>query len=296
MRVPEKISEVSDVVGEENDANGNDSPSEDLAMMIAMADAEGIEPRDIREARRRPDWKRWEEAMEDEMQRLEKNHTWDLVERPKGANVVGSKWVYRIKKNAAGQIEKYRARLVAQGFSQIPGVDYFDTFAPVAKTTSTRVILTFAARYGWPVHQMDVKSAYLNGTLDDNEIIYLRQAPGFVINGSEHMVLRLHKALYGLKQSGRKWYQTFSGILAGFGLIRCEADHAVFIRKSGNSLCILIVHVDDLTITGSTLEVILQLKKDLSSKLEMSDLGELHWLLGIEIKRDLDACTISLSQ
>jgi hypothetical protein len=265
-------------------------------MVIAISEVEGIEPRDIREARKRPDWKRWEEAMIDEMERLKANETWDLVEKPKGANVVGSKWVYRIKKNAAGQVEKYRARLVAQGFSQIPGIDYFDTFAPVAKTTSTRVILTFAARNGWPVHQMDVKSAYLNGTLDDNEVIYLRQAPGFAITGSEHLVLRLRKALYGLKQSGRRWYQTFSGIMAGFDLIRCEADHAVFVRKSNNVTSIIIVHVDDLTITASTLETLVQIKKDLSSKLEMSDMGELHWLLGIEVKRNLEARTISLSQ
>ena len=182
----------------------NQSPlTDEVAMVIAMSDFEGIEPRDIKEARKRPDWERWKEAMEEEMRRLKANDTWEVINKPKAANVVGSKWVYRIKKNAAGQIDKYRARLVAQGFSQVPGVDYFDTFAPVAKTTSIRVVLTLAAHYGWPVHQMDVKSAYLNGVLDEKEVIYLRQPPGFVIAGSEHLVLKLNKALYGLKQSGR---------------------------------------------------------------------------------------------
>lgn len=286
-------SELADDEGEITETRGL---TDEMAMAITTSEIEGIEPRDIREARKRPDWTKWEEAMIDEMTRLKANETWELVEKPRGANVIGSKWVYRIKKNAAGQVEKYRARLVAQGFSQIPGIDYFDTFAPVAKTTSTRVILTFAARYGWPAHQMDVKSAYLNGTLNDNEEIYLRQPPGFVVAGSEGSVLRLRKALYGLKQSGRRWYQTFSAILNSFGFTKCESDHAVFIRKVLKSMCIIIAHVDDLTITGSTLEVILQTKKDLGSKLEMSDLGELHWLLGIEVKRDYEAQTISLSQ
>ena len=140
--------EVSDAVGEEDD---EDLLSDEVVMAIAMSEIEGMEPRDIREARKRPYWKKWEEVMVDEMQRLKANETWDLVEKPKGANIVGSKWVYHIKKNSAGQIEKYHVHLVAQGFLQIPRVDYFNTFAPVAKTTSTHVILTFAARYGWPV-------------------------------------------------------------------------------------------------------------------------------------------------
>jgi Reverse transcriptase (RNA-dependent DNA polymerase)/Integrase core domain/GAG-pre-integrase domain/Zinc knuckle len=289
----EKDQTDDEEMGEEKDVQ----LTEEIAMIITMSEIEGIEPRTMKEAKRRSDWEKWWEAMEDEIQRLEKNKTWELVEKPKGANVIGSKWVYRIKKKEDGKIDKYRARLVAQGFSQIPGIDYFDTFAPVAKTTSIRVVLTFAARNDWPVHQMDVKSAYLNGVLDSNETIYIRQPPGFINEGSPNKVLHLKKALYGLKQSGRRWYQTFSNILSTLKFTRCESDHAVFVRK-GNipADCIIIVHVDDLTVTAENLNVLMIFKKQIMSKLEMTDLGELHWLLGIEIKRDYKLKTISLSQ
>jgi hypothetical protein len=271
--------------------------TDEVAMVAMMADIEGLEPRDIREARKRPDWPKWEEAMLDELNRLKVAGTWEAVEKPRGANVVGSKWVYRIKKDSGGNIDKYRTRLVAQGFSQVPGIDYDDTFAPVVKSSSIRVILAFAARHSWPAHQMDVKSTYLNGKLDDSETIYLRQPPGYAIPGSEHLVLKLKKALYGLKQGGRRWYKTFCAILQEIGLNPCESDSATFVQRSKDGgITILMVHVDDLTIVASSMLLINSLKDKLKSKLEMTDLGELHWLLGIEIKRDLDKRTVSLTQ
>lgn len=226
---------------------------DEWAMAVATADAEGLEPRTLAEAKRRPDWPRWEEAIQEELGRLDKAGTWELVEKPEDANIVGSKWVFKIKKNAAGDIEKYRARLVAQGFTQVPGIDYFDTFAPVAKLTSIRSILAIAARNGWPVHQMDVKSAYLYGKLDEDERIFMAQPPGYHVPNSVGKVLRLRKAIYGLKQSGRRWYQTFWGILVEVGLMRCEVDHAVFyIHFPNGDIVLLGVHVDDLTLTAST--------------------------------------------
>jgi len=129
--------------------------------------------------------------------------TWEVVDAPRGVNVVGSKWVFRAKKNAAGDVEHYKARLVAQGFSQVPGVDYFDTFAPVAKLALIRTVLAMAARLDLKVHQVDVKGAYLNGDLTEDEVVYMRQPPGYSIPGRERSVLWLMKPLYGLKQSGR---------------------------------------------------------------------------------------------
>jgi Reverse transcriptase (RNA-dependent DNA polymerase) len=259
--------------------------TDEVAMAAAMTKAEGLEPHDIHEAQKRPNWPKWEEAMIDELGQLKHAKTWEPIEKPKGVNVIGSKWVYRAKKNSAGEINKYRAQLVAQGYSQIPGINYNDTFTPIVKTSSIRVILLFAARHGWLAHQMDVKSAYLNGKLDDSEDLYLWQPPSYAIPGSEHLVLRLKKAIYGLKQTGRCWYKTFSDILKQISLNPCESNSAIFVRHSKDQgITILMAHVDDLTLVASSMDLVNALKRDLKSKLEMTDMGELHWLLGIEIK------------
>jgi hypothetical protein len=268
----------------------------ELAMAAGMADVEGLEPRTLAEAQKRPDWLEWKEAIESELAQLEALHTWDLVEKPKGVNVVGSKWVFRAKKNAAGEVVKAKARLVAQGFSQVPGVDYFDTFAPVATFASSRTVLAFAASLNLELHQMDVKGAYLNGELAPDEVIYMRQPPGYEIPGKEHLVCRLRKTLYGLKQSGRRWYEKLSKVLAKLGLKRCEVDQAVFFRHGDRELVVIVIHVDDLMIAASDKEVMAKMKKGLSHELEMSDSGDIHWLLGVEIRRNRDAHTISLSQ
>jgi hypothetical protein len=189
-----------------------EAEGEDEYILVAMtAKAEAIEPRTLAEAKRSPDWLHWEKAMHEEIRTLEKAGTWEVVEAPSNVNVVGSKWVWRIKKNAAGEVERFKARLVAPGFSQVPGVDYFDTFAPVAKLASVRTVLALAARQDLEIHQVDIKGAYLNGVLDKNETVYMRQAPG--IPNDPGKVLRLKKALYGLKQSGRRWYEKLYDVL-----------------------------------------------------------------------------------
>jgi Reverse transcriptase (RNA-dependent DNA polymerase) len=259
--------------------------TDEVAMAAVMTEAEGLEPHDIHEARKRPDWPKWEEVMIDELGQLKHAETWEPIEKPKEVNVIGSKWVYRVKKNSAGEIDKYRARLVAQRYSQIPGIDYDDMFAPIVKMSSIRVVLSFIARHGWPAHQMDVKSAYLNGKLEDSEDLYLRQPPSYAIPGSEYPVLRLKKAIYGLKQSGCHWYKTFSDILKQISLNPCESNSTIFVCPSKDQgITILMAHVDDLTLVASSMDLVDVLKKDLKSKLEMTDMGELHWLLGIEIK------------
>jgi Reverse transcriptase (RNA-dependent DNA polymerase) len=144
---------------------------------------------------------------------------------------------------------------------------------------------------------MDVKSAYLNRKLEDSEDLYLWQPPSYAIPGSEHLVLRLKKAIYGLQQSGRCWYKTFSDILKQIGLNPCKSDSAIFVHHSKDQgITILMAHVDDLTLVASSMDLVNTLKRDLKLKLEMTDMGKLHWLLGIEIKWDSEKCTISLSQ
>jgi integrase len=161
-----------------------------------------MEPQSIKEVYGRPDRSQWEEAMKEEIEKLQKRDTWKVVPRPKNANIVGSKWVYRLKKDANGNVTSHRARLVAQGFTQIHGIDFDDTFAPIARMTSIRTVLALAARYDWEIHQVDVKSAYLYGELNEDEVIYTKPPPGDIKVCSDDEVLRLLKALYGLKQSG----------------------------------------------------------------------------------------------
>ena len=136
-----------------------------------------------------------------------------MVDAPKGVNIVGSKWVFRAKKDAAGNVVRYKARLVTQGFSQVPGIDYFDTFTPVAKLAAIRSVLAMAAAENMELHQIDIIGAYLNGELTEQEIIHMLQAPGYHAPNSSHLVCRLWKTLYGLKQSGHRWYQRLVDIM-----------------------------------------------------------------------------------
>jgi hypothetical protein len=282
------------VAGENVDAeNAND----EIAMVSEMSDAEALEPSTLTEAKRRPDWLSWEKAILEELETLKNAGTWELVDPPSNANIVGSKWVFRAKKDAAGNIARHKARLVAQGFSQVPGVDYFDTYAPVAKLASTRTVLALAARLDMEIHQIDIKGAYLNGELTANEIIYMKQPPGYAAPDSPNKVARLKKTLYGLKQSGRRWYQRLVRILVGdIGFAQCEVDQAVFFRVDKSGKAIIVVHVDDCSIATTSLKIMSDLKTRISQHVEVTDLGELHWLLGIEIKRDRERRTISMSQ
>jgi hypothetical protein len=169
---------------------------------VETADAEALEPRSLAEAKRRPEWPLWEKAIEEELATLKAAGTWRLEEAPPGANVIGSKWVFKAKKDAVGNVVRYKARLVAQGFSQIGGVDYNDTYAPVAKLASSRAIIAMANRLRLELHQVYIKGAYLNGVLNDDEVLYMQHPPGYKAHEAGVRVLRLVKTLYGLKQSG----------------------------------------------------------------------------------------------
>jgi hypothetical protein len=206
---------------------------DEYAFTAEVAAAEALEPRNLTEAKGRPDWSSWEKAIQEELKTLRDAGTWEVVEMPKGVNVVGSKWVFRAKKDAAGNVVRYKARLVAQGFSQVPGVNYFETFAPVARLASIHTVLAFAAAEDYETGQIDIKSAYLNGEFTDDEVIFMRQAPRYKVEGDDKRVLvyRLRKSLYGLKQAGRRWYQKLVDIMTKLGFERCEGDQAVFYRR-----------------------------------------------------------------
>ena len=268
-----------------------------VAMAAAHSQEEGLDPTSLAEAKRRPEWPRWEEAMQEEMDALEKHGTWRLEKPPLGTNVVSCRWVFHAKKDASGNIYRYRARLVARGFSQIPGVDFFDTYAPVAKTASIRTALAFAARHDFEVHQVDIKSAYLNGEFDENEVIYMSVPPGVKLTDDSTLALRLLRPLYGLRQSARHWHKKLRSVLEELlEMLPCDVDQAVFFRVKGTSLIVIVVHVDDLTIVASSTELIAEVKSKLREAFEISDEGEIHWILGFAVIRNRAARTLSLSQ
>ncbi|RVW56960.1 Retrovirus-related Pol polyprotein from transposon TNT 1-94 [Vitis vinifera] len=217
------------------------------------------EPQTYREASTDP---LWQIAMKEELDALTKNHTWDLVTLPPGQSVVGCKWIYKIKTRSDGSVERYKARLVAKGFTQEYGIDYEETFAPVARISSVCALLAVAAARKWDLFQMDVKNAFLNGDL--SEEVYMQPPPGLSIESNK--VCHLRRALYGLKQAPRAWFA---------------------------STILLLLYVDDMIITGDDLSGIQELKDFLSQQFEMKDLGHLSYFLGLEITHSTDGLYIT---
>jgi hypothetical protein len=199
--------------------------------------------------------------------------------------------VYKLKKDAQGNVIKHKARLVAKGYVQKQGVDFDDVFAPVARLESVRVLLAMAAQERWIVHHMDVKSAFLNGEL--SEEVYVIQPPGFVQEGEEEKVLRLDKALYGLCQAPRAWNIKLDHSLCEIGFKKSRCEHGVYARGHGTSRLLVGVYVDDLIITGSDVDEINRFKKEMTRLFLMSDLGPLSFYLGIEVKQGAEGITLN---
>ena len=172
---------------------------------------------------------KWIQAMEEEIQAIKKNDTWELASLPCGHQAIGVKWVYKAKKNSKGDVERYKARLVVKGYKQKQGVDYDEVFAPVARLETIRLLLSLAAQNHWKIHQMDVKSAFLNGNLVEE--VYIEQPLGFVVEGCEDKVLRLKKALYGLKQAPRAWNNRLDNYFQENGFTRCIHEYALYVKK-----------------------------------------------------------------
>jgi Reverse transcriptase (RNA-dependent DNA polymerase) len=212
------------------------------ALLATTSDAEALEPRSLTEAKHCPDWPLWEKAIDEELATLQRVGTWHWEEAPPGANIIGSKWVFKAKKDAVGNIACYKAQLVAQGFSQIGGVDYNNTFAPVAKLASSRALIAVANRLKLELHQVDIKGAYLNGVLGPNEVLYMQHPLGYKAADAGAHILRLIKTLYGLKQSGRHWYQKLTSIFTSLGFSQCQVDQAVFFKADPDMLSPLWFH------------------------------------------------------
>jgi hypothetical protein len=239
------------------------------------------EPRTIYEARKRVDASEWDSAIKDEYDSLIKNKTWNMARLPPGRKAIGSRWVFKMKFKADGSIERYKARLVAQGYTQKYGIDYNETFAPVVRYGSVRIIFAMAAMRNLPINQFDVNTAYLNSDL--KEVIYMKLPPGyehlFVDDEGNELVCYLLKSLYGLKQSAFEWYDTIDTILEKEGYLRIESDHSVYVHKTKDS--ILAIYVDDVIAIGT--ENIAEIKSVLDDKFGIKDLGIATYILGIEV-------------
>ncbi|KAH9685170.1 retrovirus-related pol polyprotein from transposon RE1 [Citrus sinensis] len=223
----------------------------------------------------------WRHAMCDEINALVKNGTWELVPRTPTQNIVGCKWVFRIKRHPDGSIDRYKARLVAKGFHQRPGIDYHDTFSPVVKPTTIRLVLSVALSRNWKVHQLDVNNAFLHGRL--SEQVFMSQPPGFIDASLPNHVCRLHKALYGLKQAPRAWYNELQEFLLLSGFVKSKSDASLFIYNTNSTVIYFLVYVDDLLVTGNSKVAIVALIAALSRRFSIKDLGDLHFFLGIEV-------------
>ncbi|RVW28759.1 Retrovirus-related Pol polyprotein from transposon TNT 1-94 [Vitis vinifera] len=246
-------------------------------------------PKSTHEALSHPGWR---QAMVDEMAALHSNGTWDLVVLPSGKSTVGCRWVYAVKVGPDGQVDRLKARLVAKGYTQVYGSDYGDTFSPVAKIASVRLLLSMAAMCSWPLYQLDIKNAFLHGDLAEE--VYMEQPPGFVAQGESGLVCRLRRSLYGLKQSPRAWFSRFSSVVQEFGMLRSTADHSVFYHHNSLGQCIyLVVYVDDIVITGSDQDGIQKLKQHLFTHFQTKDLGKLKYFLGIEIAQSSSGVVLS---
>jgi len=221
--------------------------------------------------------------MKIKMEALEKNATWELVTLPDGKSIVGCRWVFTVKHKSDGSVERYKARLVAKGYTQSFGVDYQETFAPVAKLNTIRVLLSLASNQDWSLLQFDVKSAFLNGDL--MEEVYMDPPPGIPKYSNIPLVCKLKKALYGLKQSPRAWFGRFTKSMKFIGYTQNNSDHTLFLKHNQDKVTALIIYVDDMIVTGNDPNEILSLERHLASEFDMKQLGDLKYFLGIKVAR-----------
>lgn len=254
-------------------------PSRYDDFVVGIAEFASVEPTDYRKALEIPKWK---EAMDSEIESHEANKTWKLVRLPEGRKVIGSRWVYKIKRDESGEIVKHKARLVAQGYNQRYGIDYVDVFAPVTRQETLRALLAVAGKERMILQHLDVKTAYLHGTIEEE--IYMRQPPGYEAAGKEDMVCRLRKSIYGLKQSARCWNRALHATLLKLNFEQCESDPCLYVRREGGKTVYLLVYVDDILVASTDAAAIEAVFQALRKDFDITNLGKVKQFLGQEVR------------
>jgi hypothetical protein len=240
-----------------------------------------VEPQKVFEALEDPDWV---EAMHEELNNFERNKVWSLVEKPKDyRNVIGTKWVFKNKQDVNGIIVRNKAHLVYQGYSQVEGIDYGETFAPVVCLESICILLAYASHHNFKLQQMVMKSAFLNSPL--HELVYVKQPLGFEDPNSPNHVYKLDKALYGLKQTPRAWYEHLKELLVDREFEIGQIDPILFIKKVNGELFICQLYVDDIIFYSSNKSFNDEFARLMTDKFEMSMMGELKFFLGFEVRQ-----------
>ncbi|KAL8114976.1 hypothetical protein AgCh_021702 [Apium graveolens] len=237
-----------------------------------------VEPTCVSTAIKDPNWRM---AMSEEFNSLLRHGTWELVPSSLATNIIGCRWVFRLKRKPDGSIDKYKARLVAKGFHQRPGLDYIETFSLVVKPVTIRSVLSIALMYNWQIRQLDVSNAFLHGSL--SEVVFMHQPPGFVDSMYPSHVCRLRKIIYGLRQPFREWHIALRNALIELGFIQSKSDTALFLYHRGSVHLFLLVYVDDILFTGSDNKLIVIIIAKLSESFALKDLGQLSYFLGIEV-------------
>jgi hypothetical protein len=237
-----------------------------------------LEPKNFNEASKDD---RWVKEMNDELDQTKKNNTWEMVHRPEGKNIIGSKWIFKNKLNEQGQVVRNKARLVCKGYAQIEGLDFDETFAPVARLEAIRMFFSYACHKRFKVYQMDVKLDFLNGDL--SEEVCMEQLEGFKLYDNPKLVCNMKKALYGLKQAPRAWYHRLDTYLKDKGFKRGTVENNLYIKIEDNDLLIVLVYVDDIIFGCNKDSLVQWFSFSMESEFEMSMIGELSFFLGLQI-------------
>ena len=256
-----------------------------------MAFVSMIEPKNIKEAIIDDNWII---AMQEELNQFERNNVWKLVEKPENYPIIGTKWVFKNKLDEHGIIIRNKARLVAKGYNQEEGIDYEETYAPVARLEAIRMLLAYASIMNFKLYQMDVKSAFLNGLIQEE--VYVEQPPGFEIPDKPNHVYKLQKALYGLKQAPRAWYERLSNFLLEKEFSRGKVDTTLFIKRKHNDILLVQIYVDDIIFGSTNDSLCKEFSLDMQSEFEMSMMGELKYFLGLQIKQTQEGIFINQSK
>jgi hypothetical protein len=251
------------------------------AMLCSVQDDSATDPATIAEARRSKYWTEWLAAIHEELASLKAKGVYEEVDSlPHGRKAVQCKWVLHIKRDKSGDISRFKARLVAKGFTQIPGQDFTFTFAPVARWDSIRSLLCLAALHDFELRQLDVKTAYLNGPLEEE--IYMRVPDGFTFSS---LYWRLCKGLYGLRQAGRQWYLTLHDAYSALGYTRCQSDWSVYTRRCGSSFTMSATSVDDILLASDSKSESDLAASQINERFTVTDSGDADWILGCRITR-----------